>query len=193
MQIFVPYPDSYKTAECLDSKRLFKQVLEAQTIMKIITGEIREGGWVNHPATKMWYGCQTALASYGVAITSECFKRGIKNSLNYHRFFLNYFSGDYRYPFWWGDETVHSSHRSRLLFKGRIDLICVNIKNFFKLKNINDWLKKKGFPAKNFLKHDEVEFLEKEFLLTCGPIQGMNHYVQFGWTEDDKKSYVWKI
>ena len=57
MQTFLPYPDFKKTAKCLDYRRLGKQRVECKQILNALQkrkGGITKGGWVNHPATKMW-------------------------------------------------------------------------------------------------------------------------------------------
>lgn len=52
MQVFIPYPDPFLTAQCLDRKRLQKQRLEAYTIIKAIV--YKTGGWASHPVVKMY-------------------------------------------------------------------------------------------------------------------------------------------
>jgi hypothetical protein len=62
MQVFLPYEDFYKTAKCLDYRRLGKQRVEAYQIIRTLTGESK--GWVHHPVVKMWLGYETALMVY---------------------------------------------------------------------------------------------------------------------------------
>ena len=50
MQTFLPYPDYYQSARCLDNKRLGKQRVEALQIHNIVSGKRTTGGWINHPA-----------------------------------------------------------------------------------------------------------------------------------------------
>lgn len=52
MQIFLPYKDIIKVAECLDKRRLHKQIIECKQIIKAITGESE--AWKNHPIVKMY-------------------------------------------------------------------------------------------------------------------------------------------
>lgn len=54
MQIFIPYPDPYLTAQCLDRKRLNKQIIEANIILQKIV--CLSGSWSNHPVVKMYTG-----------------------------------------------------------------------------------------------------------------------------------------
>ena len=52
MQVFVPYPSPIDVAKCLDKKRLRKQIIECDQILKAITGESK--AWKNHPVVKMY-------------------------------------------------------------------------------------------------------------------------------------------
>lgn len=52
MQVFVPFKEPLKTAQCLDKKRLNKQIIECNQLIKAITGESK--AWINHPVTKMY-------------------------------------------------------------------------------------------------------------------------------------------
>lgn len=53
MQVFVPYREPIKVAECLiGDKRLRKQIIECQQILDAINGVGK--GWFNHPVVKMY-------------------------------------------------------------------------------------------------------------------------------------------
>ena len=59
LQTFLPYPNFYKSASCLDKKRLNCQIKEANQIINIILRKMkikRDGikGWLNHPVLKIW-------------------------------------------------------------------------------------------------------------------------------------------
>lgn len=54
MQIFIPYPSPIEVAKCLDPKRLNKQIIECDQIIKAIKGETK--AWANHPIVKMYAG-----------------------------------------------------------------------------------------------------------------------------------------
>lgn len=62
MQVFVPYPEPIKVAQCLDAKRLNKQIIECRQILDAIdgTGE----GWFNHPVVKMYKPYRNWLFCY---------------------------------------------------------------------------------------------------------------------------------
>ena len=121
MQTFLPSPSYDESAQVLDNKRLGKQRVETKQILLALPKTT--GGWVNHPATKMWRGHEVSLCQYGLAMCWEWQRRGYKDSL--YQFFasaLAQYQEDgrtYLPPSWLGEETVHASHRSNLLRKDR--------------------------------------------------------------------------
>ena len=52
MQVFVPYPSPIDVAKCLDYRRLRKQIIECDQILKAISGASQ--AWKNHPVVKMY-------------------------------------------------------------------------------------------------------------------------------------------
>ncbi len=112
MQTFLPYPDLQKSIECLDWRRLGKQRVEAMQILNILCKNRRKGGWVNHPAVKMWRGHTNALKHYMNLCIREWIKRGYNNTMVQARI-----RNPVVYPDWFGDEEFHASHRSNLLRK----------------------------------------------------------------------------
>ena len=62
MQTFLPYDDFVLSLDCLDYRRLGKQRVEAMQLLNAMKRE--KGGWINHPATKMWRGYEKALTEY---------------------------------------------------------------------------------------------------------------------------------
>jgi len=122
MQTFVPYADMHESAVVLDNKRLNKQLLEGRQIYNIISDGRTTGGWVSHPAVKMWRNHDTGLFEYLRAIKDECVNRGIATEKNWNALTemheSNWFRGDNAtLPAWWGDERVHQSHRNNLYKK----------------------------------------------------------------------------
>jgi hypothetical protein len=111
MQTFLPYADFKRSAEVLDYKRLGKQRVEALQIHNIVSGKRTTGGWVNHPAVKMWRGYPDALALYHNTMIDEWVSRGYNNTMSKIPAY------NVENPTWLGDERVHSSHRSNLLRK----------------------------------------------------------------------------
>lgn len=119
MQTFLPSPSYTESARILDYRRLGKQRVEAKQIL-LALGKT-SGGWVNHPATKMWRGHEIELCTYALAMCTEWVARGYTDNLALY--FLNaqdnYESSGYdaRPPGWLGEDEIHASHRSNLLRK----------------------------------------------------------------------------
>ena len=103
------------TALCLDYRRLGKQRVETKQIIQAL--ERGSGGWVNHPATKMWADYKQALILYGMTICKAWRARGYKDKQ------LEWFSERLegleimKFPPWLFNEEFHASHRSNLLRK----------------------------------------------------------------------------
>lgn len=115
MQTFLPYESFTLSASVLDRPRLGKQRVENLQIMKVLTGHSH--GWRNHPAVKMWSGCEATLMSYQTAICNEWTSRGYKDTcLDKTKLLFGNFSTNLS-PWWLGEEKLHSSHRSNLLRK----------------------------------------------------------------------------
>jgi hypothetical protein len=111
MQTFLPKPSLLGSVKVLDNKRLGKQRLECLQILKALRGETQ--AWKNHPAVKMWDGCETALEIYFNLCCQEWVSRGFKNSFPLIRVNI----ANLKWPWWFGNETIHSSHRASLLYK----------------------------------------------------------------------------
>ncbi len=109
MQTFIPFKDFEECARVLDYRRLGKQRVECKQILNAM--QKTSGGWVNHPATKMWKGYEPALRQYMRAIILEWIDRGYKNNMEIPE------PEEYELPHWWGKEEVHASHRKALLEK----------------------------------------------------------------------------
>ena len=118
MQTFLPYSNFHQSAKALDYRRLGKQRIETKQILNALMGKSK--GWVNHPATQMWRGYETALAIYGGIICQEWIKRGYKDQ-QMQWFKQAFFELDggavVEYPSWLHDERFHASHRAALLAK----------------------------------------------------------------------------
>ena len=110
MQTFLPYPDFYRTAECLDFRRLGKQRVEAMQIINVL--EEKSFGWRSHPAVGMWSDYTDALKLYCNAMIREWAAQGYNNTMQVYAV-----SDSCQLPHWFGDERVHSSHRANLLRK----------------------------------------------------------------------------
>ena len=66
MQVFVPYPSPIDVAKCLDKRRLRKQIIECDQILKAISGKSQ--AWKNHPVVKMYRGYDRWLCAYSDCI-----------------------------------------------------------------------------------------------------------------------------
>lgn len=115
MQTFLPYPDFKKSADCLDNSRLNRQIMEAKIMYDIIIENRTSGGWINHPATRMWRGYPEALALYINTCLDE-WKINRKKNHSYEKIPI-VDEKNVKMPPWLGDERLHSSHRSNLLRK----------------------------------------------------------------------------
>jgi len=112
MQTFLPYSDIKKSLNSLDLKRLGKQRLEAYQIIRVYLGET--GGYKNHPTTKMWEGYLPLLITY-YNLSLQIWKKAGCNNTMLPVTLNSYCPIDY--PWWWGEEDFHKSHRARLLVK----------------------------------------------------------------------------
>lgn len=120
MQTWLPLPCVYQSAQCLDKRRLNKQVVENSQIINAISRIVTETalsqgsiGWSRHPAVLMWLDNVTALAHYQNACIAEAKVRGIRYK-NIKEF--EALSAVYDMPEWWGGR-IHETHRMALLFK----------------------------------------------------------------------------
>ena len=119
MQTFVPEISFANSVRVLDRQRLGKQRVETLQIMKALAGLSK--GWVNHPATRMWRGYEAALLNYQKATCDEWRNRGYKDTCLFKTtaVYLEHFNHYDRVemPHWVGDNRVHDSHKSALVFK----------------------------------------------------------------------------
>lgn len=120
MQVFLPYPSFRKSAEALDNKRLNKQIIECFQIFKALRGESK--GWQNHPAVLMFKGYERALVSYAIWCCWVWNERGFKEHKLKQEFeeMMRICTKElalFEYPWWYGLNTFHESHRSNLYRK----------------------------------------------------------------------------
>lgn len=115
MQTFLPYKNFERSARVLDYKRLGKQRVEVLQILQALERE--SGGWVNHPATRIWRGYTNALVAYGLLICREWQTRGYKDTCDIK--IAQFWKRGERVvlPPIIGREEFHASHRSNLLRK----------------------------------------------------------------------------
>ena len=116
MQTFLPYSSFVASSRALDNLRLGKQRVETLQILKALRDPTY--GWQHHPAKKMWEGFDHSLILYGTIVCCEWQRRGFKDTVM-HKLAAYATSDIYNapQPKWLGDDRVHSSHRSNLIFK----------------------------------------------------------------------------
>ena len=107
MQIFIPYSSPIKVAKCLDPKRLNKQIIECDQIIKAIKGETK--AWTNHPVVKMYSGHLRWVGLYKECL--ESYKNGCPNLARYLSA-----QADMIKPSWM-TEALCRAHRRRLVAK----------------------------------------------------------------------------
>ena len=125
MQTFLPKADLIESLECLDRLRLGKQRVETFQLLVAAedpwawetrvrrTGNTKEPkGWKNHPAKTMWDGYTEALKLYYNYSIYEWIRRGYNNTMERAPVDISA-----PMPPWFGDDKLHSSHRSNLLRK----------------------------------------------------------------------------
>lgn len=113
MQTFLPYQNFLDSAESLDKKRCWKQVVETKQIINVLEG--KSTAWQNHPAVKMWEGHTFWLRDYFNAFLKVCIE---KHKINTK---YDYFHQDLEpqdsLPWWLGKKKFHRAMRARLIEK----------------------------------------------------------------------------
>lgn len=193
MQSFIVTSDFKTNASLIDSKRAFKNVLENKQVLDVIVN--KKKAWSNHPVTRMWRNHPMALFHYIESFWNECQSRGIAVHSNLYQECKNLVSKldnqEIVLPDWITRDDIHSSHRSRLLSKGFIDALCVDVKQQLKVKSLDKWLKERYKKDKNQMRYDDGLKLQSDFpqVNFITP----NFYEQYGWTDNIRANYVWPV
>ena len=193
MQVFLPTPDMDVSLRALDDARLRKQRVEAKQLIDTIlerptaSGKIRKG-WFNHPAAVMFRQYVPYLVHYYNRSLSIYAERG-GNNIKLQPEPLH---ESPELPHWIADDAIHATHRSRLLFKGKMDVLADRIRQHTACRSVNTWLKQFAIPSINECRQPEWEAITR-ILDKRGAEQSQldNHYHQFGWTESDTLEYLW--
>ena len=118
MQTFVPYADLDASAAVLDDRRLGKQRVETLQVLRALA--LPDYGWQRHPAVLMWTGALPGLVAYGRSVVQAWTARGYADTTLEP---ITEFAPEVVdvgpdellargwLPEWWGDDTVHRSHR----------------------------------------------------------------------------------
>lgn len=214
MQTFLPLPPelnpetgyhSFKnSARVLDNKRLGKQRVEGYQILILLCG--KDSKWKNHPAVLQWKGWEWILWDYVCDMCLVWKDRGFKDTI-YEKVDQLVLPGDETatigktLPPWMGNTEFHASHRSRLLFKGRVDTAVKSLKSFLNLPKVvrlQFWLASDDCPCvmdstqPNTFSQNDIQQIE-EYLIKNNVVIPPNHYAQFGWQEPDNIPYVWPV
>ena len=193
MQVFLPYADTVNSLYALDDARLRKQRVEARQLIDTIldrptaSGKPRKG-WYNHPAAVMFRQYVPYLVTYYNLSLIVYEERGGKNI----KLQPEPITDEVEIPHWFGDSVIHASHRSRLLFKGKVDVLAERIRLFTGKRAANAWLAKNKFPPLNMFRQGEYEAVSSLLDEMNAPVANVkNHYASFGWTEPDNIEYAW--
>ena len=116
MQLFMPYPDVYRSAAVLDPVRLGKQRLEAY---ECATAARR------HPCVDAWQGAHTLAAHFGLACCMRYagFRKRDGTPYDTERMLVKLLPlapGKAEHaptPWWWGDDAVHTLYQRWLVRK----------------------------------------------------------------------------
>src|SRR3989304_1466704 len=114
----MPIPSVQSSIACLDRKRLWKQVLEAREIIQILKDK-KDSRWWHHPAVLMWKGYEDCLIYYFNTALQRCLDLGFNTKIEFIKRsnIIDCFDSSFVYPFWFGYEKFHKSHRIALLTK----------------------------------------------------------------------------
>lgn len=116
MQTFLPYPSFKESAQCLDKRRLNKQIVECQQILNALLNPEAKG-WKNHPAVLMWKGSELQLLAYVIQCYCVWSNNGEKKHKSMDSILAMSLPSETLIPSWLGDKEFHDSHKSNLLRK----------------------------------------------------------------------------
>ena len=114
MITFLPTPDFAESVAMLDSKRLGNQRVEARMILRWLRNPHTYPRQQNAGYTIMWKGYEDALCLYYNACCEEWARRGGRNIVCQPEP-VN--ARNAKLPPWLGDDKLHMTHRSALLYK----------------------------------------------------------------------------
>jgi hypothetical protein len=120
MQTFCAYADLYDNFKCMDYQRLGKQRVECKQIYLILKDSKYMPTYNNHPAVLQWKGYESALIDYAIRCCSEWKMRGYQDTLFHWFRKLPEYQENPIYPWWWGNNDLHQSHRARLYQKNKV-------------------------------------------------------------------------
>lgn len=123
MQIFITSRDVDECAQNLDSKRLFKQIIEAHQVLAILRGQDPRKSWQNHPIIAQWkpyvHFLETLINAYIREMKTRKTTKGKSWNLTNAKFQELKVSSSVERPPFMDDEMVLSNHRANLVRKSR--------------------------------------------------------------------------
>jgi hypothetical protein len=116
MNIYMPFPDLTKSAECLDDRRLDKVRSDISAVLRACAESAPADG-KEHSAVKMWRGNERFLINYGIAVCSEWMSRGNADITlgKMIKMKADFPPDSDQPPEWFGTDELHKSHQSMLL------------------------------------------------------------------------------
>lgn len=113
MQIFIPYKSPLLVAKCLDSKRLRKQIIECNQILRAISGESK--AWANHPVTKMYSSFSGWVRNY-----KDCLDNFLKGNITKAEYLNTLCITPGNYPWFLDITELLDQHKKRLFTKNKL-------------------------------------------------------------------------
>lgn len=166
----------------LDDRRLNKQRIEANQILKTVQG--KSEGWSNHPAVKMWVGHAEALKVY----INWCIRawRGRGKNCKLDEYDVDEESVDW--PWWFTWKQLHLSHKCSLLRKNP-----EHYEQYFQLREDQThwlllgyiWPHKITQAARRRICDDQANYPADQ---VCDPI-GVGAPAQYRWTVEQVQEW----
>lgn len=193
MMTFMPFDNFEASAEYLDPKRLFKQVIEAKQMLQALGSTEIPEEWIiepnkrirHHPATKAWKGYDKALCAYYNAMLHEAKKRGFNVKMDYliksdGSMYLesDIVQGLYEYPWWMGCDNLHKSHRARLFDKNPDYYDDCDVKGY----NKGQYWYPCSDGSFNFFRQSDKLMFDKSYLSVDDLVQGQRYKIEYDYS-----------
>lgn len=181
---FVPFPNLEKIASVLDKKRYNKQITECIELVNALEGT--KQGYSKHPATLMWKGHIEALKFYYNFLLAKWYEFGGKGSRKPYEIAEEEVS----WPWWWGLESVHLSHKLSLRRKNPEHYTMELLELTEKQESLMPLV---GYvwPSKVYEKYQgDIELISQLSISTlCDPI-GQGAPVHYLWKVDEVQKWT---
>lgn len=191
MQTFLPYASFATSVKVLDYSRLFQQCQDVCTLLKLLEQQFNDPQQSDLcPDAKMWKGAELLLLKYAAYAFDEFTLRTgnpHKSEQVVRDSMFVFLCLDQPCPSWLGDEELHSNHRSRLLFKGELDVL-------HKRFNVAT---ARGIPHGRYTHTHIRHFTQADFAAANAYLDRQqvpsfaNWYRQWGWSEEMSDHKYW--